>query len=1230
MTDSSDATRDNNEIGLDVSEEYREFYKKYIYNLLPYVYREHDSNGSLRDFLEIIGNQAAAIRQDIENLWKNFSIDRCDEWVAPYLGDLISAKAAYNSIINARSEVKSTIFLRKRKGTIPGLVTLARNIADSNASVREIFSECGTTYDVGERRPGRRKPELVDTRNSTLSQNIRSRNENIPHTIDVRRPTNENGWYNTKNILMQLAALRTYRITNAEVASQKAGFRYYFRNFARKNVAFNVNPLYDIENGKRIDAAKFATDPFYYFSSKKGMGVKIGNVLAACSEKPVYSSISPPEEPLRNLIQIAGKHTTDDANDEGRISNVSFIGIHEHEGIRILEPRKFPDSQGKFIIKLYHYAIQKGVTELASFDFANHNKPYKTKASNLDNLEPGVLLIGIGLSGTTISAQFPETIMAIRDSRRPRVDATKEKEDSLISKYQNAIYVYLPSFEVSRYEGSNKKSIDIGGESGKDVTFFFIDDDGSTYEVEEVDGELRLGRLARRSCGNVYPPRMLTYSYQPLSDFTELNRSIGIRANDRLLNSGKFAIEAIGFNKSAHTAWKVGRLDINEASASYTNESEIWLRWIIFSEEGQQQSWSSSSSSFSFITHFKLQRADIVDNLDSTLSFTAIDQESSEGREKFLEDLIRTRILSKVGLYSKPSLAKTLPKVEKLKVPLPRHSAETNNTFEFDVKLGVPSDSKELLSHIVAAIKSAIGEDSLFSNEGDLVLRITSSDKGDRFFPLSEITLTNNSSKSVIVYLPQISFKNGISECYLYVGSDGSTFYKFDPLDDYARKSAGQVVSISGKYPMQQRIPVYLNLMPSSDKVSTAETLSGELAIDPEHGIFSFSVEDGVVSEVTADWNYAFSADIGAGTYDRRKYLKKPTRWVSKFGHVKYDNALPSLTFRTLADALYSAEEGDVIQIEDSAIFEMNKDVHLGPNIRDNLILQAANQIMPTLDLRDDDNESGFSLVSDAQIRSLIIDGVFIAGTPMKFCADFSDLILNCCTADPGVEGERRTSIEIESASNPDVSNVDIRRKKNVSITKSIMGSLRIDDSVTHLRLEDSIVENFDGSAIVVEKGKKDETRMGTALFLEASRSNILSSASTGESLNLGGLCCSDVIFTGRVKVEPAKIHEDSDNICVRYSRLEIGSFIPIQLNQNYVGFKCTFDRPIFISSTFGNPGYLHLHPLTSQSILAGGEDNLEMGVYNRLFKPQRLSKLRLSLSDYLPFGIECGILYEY
>ena len=62
-----------------------------LYNLLPAHYRRRDltEGQPLRALLALIEAELQALEDDVASLYENWFIETCDEWVVPYIGDLL-------------------------------------------------------------------------------------------------------------------------------------------------------------------------------------------------------------------------------------------------------------------------------------------------------------------------------------------------------------------------------------------------------------------------------------------------------------------------------------------------------------------------------------------------------------------------------------------------------------------------------------------------------------------------------------------------------------------------------------------------------------------------------------------------------------------------------------------------------------------------------------------------------------------------------------------------------------------------------------------------------------------------------------------------------------------------------------------------------------------------------------------------------------------------------------
>ena len=130
---------------------YVPWYQGKLWNLVPAVYRSQDAAvpgvpGPLQELLNRIGAQSATLRRSIDRLWENQSIETCDDWVIPYIGDLLATRLVACLDPRAqRLDVAKTIYYRRRAGTLGLLEELVSDIAGRDARAVEFFRRLGRT-----------------------------------------------------------------------------------------------------------------------------------------------------------------------------------------------------------------------------------------------------------------------------------------------------------------------------------------------------------------------------------------------------------------------------------------------------------------------------------------------------------------------------------------------------------------------------------------------------------------------------------------------------------------------------------------------------------------------------------------------------------------------------------------------------------------------------------------------------------------------------------------------------------------------------------------------------------------------------------------------------------------------------------------------------------------------------------------------------------------------------
>jgi hypothetical protein len=137
-----------------------------LYDLLPAVYRMRDVDQGypLKELLRVVTEQVDLVEANIAQLYENWFIETCEDWVVPYIGDLVGYEvlndsgepASVNSpralererILISRRDVANTIHDRRRKGTAHLMQGLAEDAAGWPATAVEFFRRLGWTQNL--------------------------------------------------------------------------------------------------------------------------------------------------------------------------------------------------------------------------------------------------------------------------------------------------------------------------------------------------------------------------------------------------------------------------------------------------------------------------------------------------------------------------------------------------------------------------------------------------------------------------------------------------------------------------------------------------------------------------------------------------------------------------------------------------------------------------------------------------------------------------------------------------------------------------------------------------------------------------------------------------------------------------------------------------------------------------------------------------------------------------
>jgi hypothetical protein len=229
-----------------------------LYELLPFVYRQRDVDQGypLRALLRVIAEQVEVVEDDIAQLYENWFVETCQDWVVPYIGALVGYRPVHeagepgdprlardrerNKILTPRREVANIIGYRRRKGTLALLELLANNVAGWPARPLEFYRLLNWMQNLNFQHL--QHGCTASLCNGDALDRIGGAFDELAHTVDVRRTISRrtSGRYNVPSAELFLWRLNAYRVTETIACCvEDVGPHCY--SFS---VLGNDNPLY--------------------------------------------------------------------------------------------------------------------------------------------------------------------------------------------------------------------------------------------------------------------------------------------------------------------------------------------------------------------------------------------------------------------------------------------------------------------------------------------------------------------------------------------------------------------------------------------------------------------------------------------------------------------------------------------------------------------------------------------------------------------------------------------------------------------------------------------------------------------------------------------------------------------------------------------------------------------------------------------------------------------------
>ncbi len=286
-----------------------------LYDLLPAIYRMRDAEQKypLKALLRVIAEQVNVVEDDIRQLYENWFIETAEDWVVPYIGDLIgyrpvsdegkagedtSAKGrSLNRVLVPRREVANTIRYRRRKGTVALPEELARDVAGWPARAVEFFKLLAWNQNINHLHLNRAR--TVDVRRMEDLDTLDGPFDRIAHTADVRRigSNRTTGRYNIPLVGVFIWRLRPYSVTHCPAhCREDEGDNWFTFSAIGRDTRLFIKPEPETEpthvaEEKNVPApinrSEFIRHPARFYGHDKSFAIYVEDWPGCDGKKPV-------------------------------------------------------------------------------------------------------------------------------------------------------------------------------------------------------------------------------------------------------------------------------------------------------------------------------------------------------------------------------------------------------------------------------------------------------------------------------------------------------------------------------------------------------------------------------------------------------------------------------------------------------------------------------------------------------------------------------------------------------------------------------------------------------------------------------------------------------------------------------------------------------------------------------------------------------------------------------
>ena len=186
-----------------------------LHRLLPAHIRveDHAQGRPLQALMALLTGELEVVEADIDALYENWFIETCEDWVVPYIGDLIGVRPLRpfgEGRGRLRAHVANTLALRQAKGTLAALEQVARDVTGWPVHGVEFFRRLIQSQNLNHLRLD--NAGCVSLHDAEAASRVGGPFETAAHNVGVRSVVSERGRYNLPSIGLFVWRLQSYHM----------------------------------------------------------------------------------------------------------------------------------------------------------------------------------------------------------------------------------------------------------------------------------------------------------------------------------------------------------------------------------------------------------------------------------------------------------------------------------------------------------------------------------------------------------------------------------------------------------------------------------------------------------------------------------------------------------------------------------------------------------------------------------------------------------------------------------------------------------------------------------------------------------------------------------------------------------------------------------------------------------------------------------------------------------